>query len=52
LPRLAALDEAALFVDAGHGDIATLTKGAPRLAGTAARLREAARGNLPCGAKW
>ena len=50
-PHLAALDAAVLFVDSGHGDVAVLTKGAPRLRSAATLLLKAAQGNPPCDPK-
>jgi hypothetical protein len=39
---------AVLVVDAGHGDVDVLARGAPRLAAAARLLREAAQGSQPC----
>ncbi len=46
--RLAALDTAVLAVDAGHGNVDALARGAPPLVATARLLREAAQDNRPC----
>lgn len=45
---LAALDQAVLAVDAGHGDVDVLANGAPKLASAARLLRQAAQDNGPC----
>ena len=47
-PRLAALDTAVLVVDAGHGNVDVLARGAPKLASAARLLRKAAQDNRPC----
>lgn len=46
--RLAALDRAVLVVDAGHGNVDALARGAPTLASAARLLRAAAQNSRPC----